>query len=65
MHAAEGKQPQEAGQSKTENYRSVAPIPQTGTGIMAFDYDVETQSPQKQGMERDNLQQGDQPGTHT
>lgn len=32
---------------------------------MAFDYYVETQSPQKQGMERDNLQQGDQPGTHT
>ena len=65
MHAAEGKQPQEAGQSQIENYRSVAPTPQTGTGIMAFGYYAETQSAQKQGKELDNSQQGDQPRTHT
>ena len=64
MHAAEGKQPQEAGQSQTENHRSVAPTPQTGTGIMAFDYDAETQSAQKQGKEPGDSQQGDQPRTH-
>ena len=65
MHAAEGKQPQEAGQSKTENYRSVAPTAQTGRGIMAFDYYGETQSAQQQGKELDNSQQGDRTGTHT
>ena len=60
MHAAEGKQPQEAGQSQTENHRSVAPTAQTRTGTMTFNSCVERQSAEKQGEEPGDSHRGDQ-----
>ena len=65
MQAAEGKQPQKPGQSKTENHRSMAPTPQTRRRIMALGHCVEKHRAQKQGRELDNSQQGDQPRAHT